>query len=67
MFQFDNLAFFVHEKHAVVGCRFVSIQTDDDGKCYYISWEDLISVTETLAVKILWQDRTTNGSPRNWR
>ena len=53
MFQFENHAFYVHEKHYAEGYKFMSIETDDDGKSYYISWEDLVSVLETPIVKTL--------------
>ena len=51
MFQFENHAFYVHEKHYVEGYRFLDIQTDDSGKTYYITWEDLLSVLETPIIK----------------
>ena len=53
MFQFENHAFYIHEKHFIDGYRFLDIQTEDDGKTYYISWENLISVLETPVVKTL--------------
>ena len=67
MFQFENHAFYVHEKHYVDGYRFMDIQTDDHGKSYYITWEDLISVLETPVVKTIRLDRIANGNLKKHR
>ena len=67
MFQFENHAFYVHEKHYVDGYRFMDIQTDDHGKSYYITWEDLISVLETPVVKTIRLDRIANVSHKKHR
>jgi len=61
MFQFENHAYYIHEKHYVSGYKFMDIQTDDDGRTYYISWEDLISVLETPVVKTLRLDKVANS------
>lgn len=53
MFQFENHAFYVHEKHYVDGFKFMDIKTEDCGKTYYITWDDLVSVLETPVVKTL--------------
>jgi len=53
MFQFENHAFFVHEKHYADGFKFLDIKTEDRGKTYSITWDDLISVLKTPVVKTL--------------
>ena len=58
MFQFENHAFYVHEKHYVDGFKFMDIKTEDCGKTYYITWEDLVSVLETPVVKTLKLDNS---------
>ena len=64
MFQFENHAFYVHEKHYVAGYKFLDIQTEDDGKTYYISWANLCAVLETPVIKKLVLDKEAKGGRR---
>lgn len=64
MFQFENHAFYVHEKHFIDGYRFMNIQTDDDGKTYHIDWEDLLAVLETPIVKTIKLQQTANANEK---
>jgi len=53
MFQFENAAFYVHEKHFVEGYKFVKIDVEDEDRSYFITWEDLVSVLESPVIKTL--------------
>lgn len=64
MFQFENNAYYLHEKHFVHGYKFMDIQTNDDGKTYYITWEDLCAVLETPVIKKLVLEKEAKGGRR---
>ena len=53
MFQFENHAFYVHEKHYTDGYKFMKMTVEDESRSYYIRWEDLVSVLESPVIKTL--------------
>ena len=53
MFQFENHAFYIHEKHYTDGYKFMKMDVENEDKSYYISWQDLLSVLESPVIKTL--------------
>lgn len=51
-------------KHYVEGYKFMDIQTNDEGKTYYITWADLCAVLETPVIKKLVLDKEAKGGRR---
>lgn len=54
MVQFENQAFYIHEKIFKKGCKFMKLEIDGGGNpVYSISWKDLVTLLESPVIVVM--------------
>lgn len=53
LLNFEEHAYYIHEKSYEDGYAFVKVHLEDDVAVYHIHWKDLVAVLETPVVKTL--------------